>query len=160
MAYIKTVWTNGTTKLNADNMNHIENGIADCDHRIDNCSQKGYTLVANGTFNSSGEFTVPIENLYVEDIHGNLRFQEALYWFTYGNTQAFIYITQAMFGGSVQSPIRAPIAVIYDDQGRADVGFIRIEICNDYSSVRFKVANSSRHVYQGFNGYFYRTNIM
>ena len=29
MAYIKTVWKNNTTKLNATNMNHIEQGIAD-----------------------------------------------------------------------------------------------------------------------------------
>ena len=26
-SYIKTVWVNNVTKLNADNMNHIENGI-------------------------------------------------------------------------------------------------------------------------------------
>ena len=27
MAYIKTIWVNNSTKLNADNMNHIEDGI-------------------------------------------------------------------------------------------------------------------------------------
>ena len=26
-SYTKTVWVNNVTKLNADNMNHIENGI-------------------------------------------------------------------------------------------------------------------------------------
>ena len=29
MAYTKTEWVSGETPLSADNMNHIENGIAD-----------------------------------------------------------------------------------------------------------------------------------
>ena len=33
-SYIKTVWVNNVTKLNADNMNHIENGIKNASDAI------------------------------------------------------------------------------------------------------------------------------
>lgn len=42
MAYIKTVWKNNTTKLNADNMNHIENGIEAIDIALGTKADKSY----------------------------------------------------------------------------------------------------------------------
>ena len=35
MAYVKTVWTNDVTQLNADNLNHIEQGIEDATQAAD-----------------------------------------------------------------------------------------------------------------------------
>ena len=42
MAYEKTIWTNGATALSAENMNHIENGIAALDEgKVDKENGKG-----------------------------------------------------------------------------------------------------------------------
>lgn len=42
MAYVKTIWTNGATALSAENMNHIEEGIAALDAgKADKVSGKG-----------------------------------------------------------------------------------------------------------------------
>lgn len=40
MTYNKTVWKNGQTKLNADNLNHIEDGISKASTNVDNLSNK------------------------------------------------------------------------------------------------------------------------
>lgn len=40
MAYNKTVWKNGQTKLNADNLNHIEDGISKVSINVDNLSNQ------------------------------------------------------------------------------------------------------------------------
>ena len=42
ISYTKTVWVNNVTKLNADNMNHIENGIETIDIALGTKADKSY----------------------------------------------------------------------------------------------------------------------
>lgn len=44
MAYSKTTWTNGSTALSAEHMNHIENGIADIDSTVSSHTSSLNTL--------------------------------------------------------------------------------------------------------------------
>lgn len=47
MAYEKTVWVDGTTKLNADNLNHIEDGLEEISNSKADCE-----VIAEGAFRS------------------------------------------------------------------------------------------------------------
>lgn len=44
MAYTKTSWANGATALSAENMNHIEQGIYDCDQGVSSNTSSINTL--------------------------------------------------------------------------------------------------------------------
>ena len=74
MAYNKTIWVNDQTELNAENMNHIENGIEDAynvsllavvdtapsectegDKYFNTTTKKIYTATANNTWGTTGE---------------------------------------------------------------------------------------------------------
>lgn len=61
MAYIKTVWKNNTTKLNADNMNHIENGIETLDVALNTKASVDY--VDNAIASSAVSPTVETETI-------------------------------------------------------------------------------------------------
>ena len=58
-SYIKTVWVNNVTKLNADNMNHIENGIEAIDIALGTKTDKSY--VDNAIASSAVSPTVDTE---------------------------------------------------------------------------------------------------
>ena len=59
IAYIKTNWVNNVTKLNADNMNHIENGIEAIDIALGTKADKSY--VDNAIASSAVSPTVDTE---------------------------------------------------------------------------------------------------
>ena len=40
MAYEKTVWVDGTTKLNAEHLNHIEDGLEEVSNDVDEQMKK------------------------------------------------------------------------------------------------------------------------
>lgn len=60
-SYIKTVWVNNVTKLNADNMNHIENGIEALDIALGSKTDKSY--VDNAIASSAISPTVKTETI-------------------------------------------------------------------------------------------------
>ena len=60
-SYIKTVWVNNVTKLNADNMNHIENGIETIDIALGTKTDKSY--VDNAIASSAVSPTVETETI-------------------------------------------------------------------------------------------------
>ncbi len=103
-------------------------------------------LLTTGTFNSSGYFNINVTQI---------TFTEGLYFFTYGNTQAFVWLTTEMFQNSGYSPIRAAIAVIYNSSGSAQPGFLRLQMTSQ-TNLQVKVANENHHVYQGFEMKIYK----
>ncbi len=56
ISYIKREWVNNETKLNADNMNHIENGIEAVTNAVNNIKLDNYLPLTGGTI--SGALTV------------------------------------------------------------------------------------------------------
>lgn len=60
ISYIKREWVNNETKLNADNMNHIENGIEAVTNAVNNIKLDNYLPLTGGTI--SGVLTVDSDN--------------------------------------------------------------------------------------------------
>ena len=60
ISYTKTNWVNNVTKLNADNMNHIENGIEAVTNAINDIKLDNYLPLTGGTI--SGDLTVDSDN--------------------------------------------------------------------------------------------------
>ncbi len=60
ISYIKREWVNNETKLNADNMNHIENGIEAVTNAVNNIKLDNYLPLTGGTI--SGALTVDSNN--------------------------------------------------------------------------------------------------
>lgn len=54
MAYKKTVWVDGTTKLNAEHLNHIEDGLEEASNNVDelSTSKAECEVIAVGAFRS------------------------------------------------------------------------------------------------------------
>ena len=98
------------------------------------------TLVTQGTFDSNGEFNIHASQVTLE---------EGLYFFTYSQAQTFGWITSTMLLNTLlDNPIRLPIAVIYNNEGSAQPGFVRLQLTSS-TNLKVKVANESKHAYQG-----------
>jgi len=108
--------------------------------------KKGQTLVASGTF-TSGEFTISTSLL-----------TDGMYFLTYGNCQAFLYISSTMLASSNQSPIRTPMVVVYDSQGNARIGTLGIQDIG--GTAHFKLFdNQGNPVYDNYTMYIFKTNL-
>lgn len=150
--YNYNLYLDGTSKL-TDGTNSI--AIADIAQKgVDSPqeSQPGdpwwiFVLDANG------EATIDLE-------YGSL--PDGLYWVTYGNTQAFVYIQQAMIAASYQAPIRVMMPCIYNSQGECHVGILRMAKDSASSTIfRIKITDyNGNHVPQGYQVKFYKTKLM
>lgn len=68
MSYVKTNWQNGVTALNAQNMNHIEDGIAANDANITNVNTR-VNNVKNDVQQLSGKLpTMMLLDIQEEDV--------------------------------------------------------------------------------------------
>lgn len=68
MSYVKTNWQNGVTPLNAQNMNHIEDGIAANDTNITNVNTR-VNNVKNDVQQLSGKLpTIMLLDIQEEDV--------------------------------------------------------------------------------------------
>lgn len=60
-----------------------------------------------------------------------------------------------MLANSATSPIRIPIAVIYNASGSVQSGFVRLQMTGT-NTLQVKVANENHTVYQGYTMYIYK----
>lgn len=124
----KDLWLSGELK---DGTNSVK--VADI-------AQKGQTIIGTGTFSSG---SCSFSN--VSD------FTDGLYFFTYGNCQAFGIITSTMLASSSQSPITIPMPVIYSGgQGSSRIGQLKIVKLNQTSIVLYLYDNQGVQVQDGF----------
>jgi len=103
-------------------------------------------LITTGTFNSDGYFNLDLSQIQLSD---------GLYFFTYGNVQTFVWLTAQMIAASGRYPIRAPIAVIYNENGSAQPGFLRMSLTAS-TSLQIKVANEAHTVFPDYEMKIYR----
>ena len=61
MAYVKTVWVDGQTNVNAKNLNHIENGLEELSNAVDEIETEGCTVEEVNQIVDSKGFTTEEE---------------------------------------------------------------------------------------------------
>ena len=117
---------------------------------IANIAQKGTATPLTGTF-SDGSFNVSKSNL-----------TDGLYVFTYGNVEAFLFITSTMLSNIGSAPIKVPCACIFDTTGNSAMG--TLVISQDpavINSTKFTVVDDSgRKVPDGYTAYLIKTKLM
>lgn len=109
----------------------------------------GSTLVATGTF-SNGEFTIDTSVTPITD---------GLYFFTYGNAQAFMFINSTMLANSGTSPIRTCMPVIYGANGETNAGMLRLSLSGTTLTVRVAVSGT-QYARDGFTMSILKSNLM
>ena len=125
------------------------NSTLGVDYSHSEFAKKGQTLVAYGTFDENGEFTIDTTQVTIPD---------GMYFVTYGNAQAFIYISATMLANANTSPLMAPMPVVYGESGETMPGMLRI--ARDGTTLNIKVAlDDNIHVREDFTMYFFKTNL-
>lgn len=114
---------------------------------LNDIAEKGQGLVASGAF-LIGKITVSPSVL-----------TDGMYFFTYGNCQAFVYINSTMLESSNQSPIRVAMPVIYDAQGSSRIGTLGIKKTSN-TTVEIKlVDNQGSPVLDNYTLYIFKTKL-
>ena len=71
-----------------------------------------------------------------------------------------MYITASMIAATPQAPLRVAMPMIYNANGNARIGTLRIEINpNDNTKLLISVKDQSDWVHDGLSIYIYKTNL-
>lgn len=134
MAYIKTTWVNGETPINADNLNHIENGIKNNETLINNIT--GTILWTNPNPNnafSSQEITLSsgdydILEIYYYDWVDAISFKDLLCQKTVKGYPTKLQMQLSYNGNSFSGNRR--IRYVSDTKLQVDTGYAIIDSSN------------------------------
>ena len=72
------------------------------------------------------------------------------FMFMYSNCVCYTPINLAMLQASLTAPIRVPMAIIYDAQGQAKLGILRIEVVSSTNTniqIRLNDVKNGFHLY-------------
>ena len=120
----------------------------------DNIALKGTETPLSATIDITGScyFT------NATDSSNNPTLSDGLYVFTYANAEAFLFITESMLLTSIQAPIKAPCACVYDATGSSRMG--TLYITKTSSGVKFRVKDSTgSQAYTGLGAYLIKTKL-